>query len=126
MFSLESPQLGDSNKYTRYTIFNKEKKIILNYRKSAALGFPQGTQERVRNSRGKRAISVGAIECLLKVGLDKKLRMPLRSIPNQVLNHLLHHQQFWHTLESKVSQHSRPSMARKPVARLPWLFGTRS
>ena len=60
MFSLESPHLGDSNEYTRYTIFNKLKKIILNYPKSAPIGFFPGTQERGRNSRGKQAISVQA------------------------------------------------------------------
>ena len=32
---------------------------------SAAMGFFQGTQERVRNSRGKRATSVRATEVLL-------------------------------------------------------------
>ena len=32
---------------------------------SAAMDFFQGTQERVRNSRGKRAIGVRAIEVLL-------------------------------------------------------------
>ena len=30
---------GDSNESTQYTIFNIEKKITLNYRKSAAMGF---------------------------------------------------------------------------------------
>ena len=39
MFSLESPQKGDSNEYTQYTIFNIKKKIPLNYPKSAAMGF---------------------------------------------------------------------------------------
>ena len=39
MFSLESPHLGDSNEYTRYTIFNMNKKDIINYPKSAAMGF---------------------------------------------------------------------------------------
>ena len=37
-------------------------KVILNYPKSAAMGFFQETQERVRNSRGKRAIGVRATE----------------------------------------------------------------
>ena len=59
MFSLESPQRGDSNEYTQYTISQYEKE---NHPKSAAMGFFQGTQERVRNSRGKRAISVRATE----------------------------------------------------------------
>ena len=42
VFSLESPHRGDSNEYTQHTIFNVKKKIIkkiLNYPKSAALGF---------------------------------------------------------------------------------------
>ena len=37
MCSLESPHRGDSNEYTQYTIFNK--KITLNYPKSAAMIF---------------------------------------------------------------------------------------
>ena len=41
----------------------KEKKITLNYLKP--MRFFQGTQERVRNSRGKRPISVRAPEILL-------------------------------------------------------------
>ena len=44
------------------------RKISLNYPKSAAVGFFQGTQERVRNSRGRRAIRVRAIEVLLYLG----------------------------------------------------------
>ena len=40
------------------------KKITLNYYNSATMGFFKGTQERVRNSRGKRAISVRGIEVL--------------------------------------------------------------
>ena len=36
MFSLESPDRGDSNEYTQYTIFNIKKE---NYPKSAAMGF---------------------------------------------------------------------------------------
>ena len=39
VFSLESPHQGDSNEYTQYTIFNIKKKIILNYTKSATMGF---------------------------------------------------------------------------------------
>ena len=67
VFSLVSPQRGDSNEYTQYTISQIiKKKVILNYPKSAAIcsNF-QGTQERARNSRGKRAISVRAIKVLL-------------------------------------------------------------
>ena len=38
--------------------FNINKKITLKYPKYAVTGFFQGTQEGVRNSRGKRAICV--------------------------------------------------------------------
>ena len=74
MFSLESPHWGDSNEYTQwddsneytqYTIFKIKKKITLNYPKSAAKEFFLGSQEPVRNSYGKRAISVQTIEVLL-------------------------------------------------------------
>ena len=66
VFLLESPHRGDSNEYTHYTIFNVENKIIQKYLKSAAMGFLfQWTQEQVRNSHGKRAISVRATEVLL-------------------------------------------------------------
>ena len=64
MFLLESPYRGDSNEYTQYTIFNKKKrKSPKNYPKSASTGFFEGTQERVRNSHGKRALSFRATEC---------------------------------------------------------------
>ena len=42
----------------------KKKKIILNLQPGDSF---QGTQERVRNSRGKRAINVRAIEVLLYI-----------------------------------------------------------
>ena len=38
VLSLESPHRGDSNDYTRYTIFNI-KKISFKYSKSAVIGF---------------------------------------------------------------------------------------
>ena len=70
LFSLGSPHLGDSNEYKQYTTFNIKTKITLNYPKSPEiiqnLGFFfQGTQERVQNSCGKRAISMRATEDLL-------------------------------------------------------------
>ena len=65
--SLESPHRGDFNENIQYTIFNIKKKNILYYSKSEAIGFFQGTQELVRNSRGKRAISVRATEVLLYI-----------------------------------------------------------
>ena len=39
VFSLESPHRGDSNEYTQCTIFNMNKKNILNYPESAATSF---------------------------------------------------------------------------------------
>ena len=65
LLSLESPRRGHSNKYTKYTIFNIDKKITLNFPKSAVIDFFQGTQDRVRNRQGKQAIRVQAIEVLL-------------------------------------------------------------
>ena len=65
MFSLESPHQGDSNEYTQYTNFNIKRNIDPNYLKSASKAFFPGTQARVQNSHGKRAISVRAIEVLL-------------------------------------------------------------
>ena len=77
MFSLESPYRGDSNVYTQFYHFqNKKRKlhlIILNLR---LWDFFIGTPERVRNSRGKRAIRVRAIEALLyfdKISLGNML-----------------------------------------------------
>ena len=55
---------------------NMKKKIILNYPKSTAMGFFQGTQERVRNSHGKRAISVRAIEVLLYMFIEQEAHSP--------------------------------------------------
>ena len=65
VFSLESHLRGDSNEHIQYTIFIIKTKITLDYPKFAAMGFFLGTQERVQNSRGKRAISVRATEVLL-------------------------------------------------------------
>ena len=39
VFSLESPHRGDFNENTQHTIFNRKKKISLNYPKSAAMEF---------------------------------------------------------------------------------------
>ena len=66
VFSLESPHRGDSNEYTQYTIFKIKKENCPKISQICSYGFFfQGTQEAVRNSRGKRAISVRAIEGLL-------------------------------------------------------------
>ena len=73
VFSFNSPHRGDFNEYTQHAIINIKKKTTLNYPKYdnvCSYGiFSQGTQERVRNSRGKRAISVRAIEVLLYIDL---------------------------------------------------------
>ena len=86
VFSLESPHRGDSNVYTQYTFVNVGNKITLNHLKSAAMGFLfQGTRERVRNSHGKRAISVRAIEVILYFWLACTNRQ----------GELLHSPQYW-------------------------------
>ena len=76
MYSLESPHRGDSNENSKYTIFNMKKKNTLNYPRSAAVEFfSKGLKKRVRNSRGKQAISVRAIEVLLYIiGLTHLVR----------------------------------------------------
>ena len=69
-FSLESPYRGDSNEYTQHTIINIKRKspeISQNTLMHAAIIFLLGTQERVRNNRGKRAISVRATEVILYI-----------------------------------------------------------
>ena len=64
VFSLQSPHRGDSNEYTQYIIFKKENHHKLSQFCSYGIFFV-GTQARVRNSHGKRAISVRATEVLL-------------------------------------------------------------
>ena len=64
VFSLESPQWGDSNEYTQYTAFNIKRKL-LNFPILQPRGYFLGAQAGIRNSRGKRAISVRATEVLL-------------------------------------------------------------
>ena len=66
VFTLESPHRGDSNEYTQYTIFQYGKEKHSESSQICSYGiFFQGTHERVRKSRGKRAISVRGIEVLL-------------------------------------------------------------
>ena len=64
MFSLESPHRDDSYEYKQHTIINMKKspEIIPNTIMSGAILL--GTQERVRSSGGKRAISVRTTEVL--------------------------------------------------------------
>ena len=71
VFSLESSHRGDSYVYTQCTIFFIiERKFTPDYSKSAAMRFfVLGAEERVQNSRGKRAIGVRATEVLLCVSL---------------------------------------------------------
>ena len=54
--------------------FNIKKKITLNYPISAAVVFFLCTEERVQNSRGKRATSVRATEGLLYIGIKDQDR----------------------------------------------------
>ena len=63
--SLELPHRGDSFECTEHIIFNIGNEITLNYPKPVTMGFFEETQEQVRNSRGRRAISVRATEVLL-------------------------------------------------------------
>ena len=69
MFSLESPHRGASNEYTKHTIIAIKMKTTRNYPKYNTVCnyvfFLSGTQDRVRDSRCKRAISVRATEVLL-------------------------------------------------------------
>ena len=67
MFSLESPHRGDAYQNTHHTISIYKKKIVITYPRIAAMGLFQGTQDRVRVSRDKRAISVRATEGLLYI-----------------------------------------------------------
>ena len=75
MFALESPHRGDSNEYTEQAIINIKKKITLNYPKDhyvCSYGiFSLGTQERVRNSCGKRAISVRVKFYCMLIAVDE-------------------------------------------------------
>ena len=77
MFSLESPHRVEAILISTPNIpFSKKKKkkerkkITANYPESAAMGFFEGTQEKFRNSRGKRATSVRATEGLLYMYSD--------------------------------------------------------
>ena len=68
MFSLESPHRGDSNVNTQYTIFIIKKENHSRLCSICSYGiFSLGTREQVRNSGGKRAISVRATEVLLYI-----------------------------------------------------------
>ena len=67
----------------------KKRKITLNYPKSADKGFFLGTQERVRNSRGKRAISVRAIEVLLYLQFLLSNRIQNLSLTSTVISNCL-------------------------------------
>ena len=83
MFSLESPHRGDSNEYTQHTIFNikKSPEIIPN---AITRRLQLGTQERVRYSRGKQAISARSTEVLLYFTyfLQRRLRTSAQLSPS--------------------------------------------
>ena len=66
VFSFELPYRGDSNENTQYTIFNIKKENHPKLAQICSYGvFFQWSPEQIRNSRGKRAISVRATEDLL-------------------------------------------------------------
>ena len=66
VFSLESPHRGDSNEYTQHTTFKIKKENHPKLSQICNYGILLlWSQEQVQNSRGKRAISVRAIEILL-------------------------------------------------------------
>ena len=56
---------GDSNEYNTIYRFQYKKEITINFPNLQPRDYFIGTQERVRNSRGKRGISVRAFEGLL-------------------------------------------------------------
>ena len=64
-----------------------KKKICLNYPRSAAIGFfSKGTQESVRNSRGKRATNVQATEGLQYLEKNPKIYTDMMGTPAKILN----------------------------------------
>ena len=78
-------QRGDSNEYTQHTIFNIKKEKYPYLSQICSYGFLfKGTQERVRNSHGKRAISVRATEVLLYYSLEAYMQLSyaIKSFPD--------------------------------------------
>ena len=69
MFSLESPHGGDSNEYTQCTIFNIKKNICPCIPNLQLWDFVPRDSKDVRNSHGKQASSVRAIEVLLYIAI---------------------------------------------------------
>ena len=66
MFSLESPHYDNSIEYKQYTIFQCIKENSPKLSQICSYGiFFKGTQEWVRNRRGKQTISVQTTEALL-------------------------------------------------------------
>ena len=78
MFSLESPQRGDSNEYKQHTIINIKKKITQNYPTYGNVCsyriFSLGTLEEIRNSHGERAISIRATAVLLYLFRNDRMK----------------------------------------------------
>ena len=108
---------GDSNEYTQRTIFNILKKITLNYPKSAAMGFFPGTQERFRNSHGKRAISVRAIEVLLYLfcSLPPVVIFPHRLFPPLLKFILFYFYLFFFVLSGNACWQTEKTLIRLPL-----------
>ena len=82
VFLLESLHRGDSNEYTQYTNFNIKKDDHPKLSQICSYGiFFQGTQEQVRNSHGKRAISVRATEVQLYLQIYSTVLSPAQVPP---------------------------------------------
>ena len=119
VFSLESLHRGDSNENTKYTILNITLKITINYPKSAAMGFFPGNQERVRNSRGKRAISVRAIDVLLYIWLCEYERRYV--MVNMWLNTNTYEGLFWNKTRIALKVHVMKTVRSTIPCSLPFL-----
>ena len=80
MFSLESPHGGDSNEYTQYSIFNIKRKSPYIIPDLQLRDFFQWTRERIRKSRGKRAINARTMKT---ISCTNAREFPTYNIPNQ-------------------------------------------
>ena len=69
MFLLELPNRGDSNEYTRHTIFNTTKIIALNYPKCSYVIFSKG----LKNEFETAVVNEPSVFELLKFHCKKKL-----------------------------------------------------
>ena len=78
MFSLESSHRGNSNEYTKFTIFSIKKKITLNYPKYAAMGF---FSKGLKNEFETAVVKEPSVFELLKFYCKRKLIPKLSLLP---------------------------------------------